>query len=77
MGEKSHLQMLEKHHQIFQSVHQHLKKSRARQKKYADKGATDEPFSIGQAVYYKNPNKKSQKWVKDGSHSIELQLNWE
>ena len=33
MGEKSHLQMLEKQHQIFQSVHQHLKTSRARQKK--------------------------------------------
>ena len=66
MGEKSHLQMLEKQHQIFQSVHQHLKKSRARQKKYADKGATDKPFSIGQAVYYKNPNKKSKmgkRWL--------------
>ena len=66
MGEKSHLQMLERQHQIFQSVHQHLKKARARQKKYADKGAIDEPFSVGQAVYYKNPNRKSKmdkRWL--------------
>ena len=55
MGEQSHLQMLERQHQVFLSVHQNLKRARARQQKYADQGAKDVPFAVGQAVYYKNP----------------------
>ncbi|MEW8546530.1 MAG: reverse transcriptase domain-containing protein [Candidatus Thiodiazotropha sp.] len=65
MGEESHLQMLERQHQVFLSVHQNLKRARARQKKYADRGAKDVTFAVGQAVYYKNPlkgKKMSKRW---------------
>ena len=65
MGEQSHLQMLERQHQVFLSVHQNLKRARARQKKYADQGAKDVPFAVGQAVYYKNPikgKKMGKRW---------------
>ena len=65
MGEQSHLQMLERQHQVFLSVHQNLKRARARQKKYAEQGAKDVPFAVGQAVYYKKPikgKKMGKRW---------------
>ena len=65
MGEQSHLQMLERQHQVFLSVNQNLKRARARQKKYADQRAKDVPFAVGQAVYYKNPikgKKMAKRW---------------
>ena len=65
MGEAPHRQMLERQHQVFLSVRHNLRKSRARQKEYADRGPKNVSFGVGQAVYYKNSkraNKMDKRW---------------
>ena len=66
LGEQSHLQMLERQHQVYRTVHHNLQKSRARQKKYANRGTRDVTFSVGQAVYFKNllkNTKLAKRWL--------------
>ena len=65
MGEEQHLIALENQHQTFRLVHRHLKHSKQRQAKYANRNTKLINIEVGDPVFYKN-HQKSHK----------LQNNW-
>ena len=66
LGDEPHKMCLQEQHKAFKAVQRNLKKSRARQKKYADQKAEEEQLDVGDAVYLKNNAKKSKlsaRWL--------------
>ena len=64
-GEDMHQIAIEQQHKSFVLVHNHLKRAKKRQAKYADRSATEVNFEVGDPVFYKNHNKKNK-----------LDVNW-
>ena len=60
MGEDAHQVALENQHKVFTQVHRHLKKAKKRQATYADRDSKEVEFKVGDAVYYKNHQRKNK-----------------
>ena len=54
MGEDMHQIALEQQHKAFTLVHKHLRRSKKRQAKYANKHAQNIEYNVGDPVFYKN-----------------------
>ena len=66
LGEEPHQVGLEQMHKSFMTVHNHMRKAKKRQAKYADRNAKDVTFQIGDPVYLKRhqrANKLQGKWI--------------
>ena len=75
LGEDYYKHALQLQHEAFMHVRKNLRKARARQKKYHDRGAIDVQFMVGHPVYYENPTRDSKlddKWV---SHYRVIEIN--
>ena len=66
MGENLHQITLEKMHREFTQVHSKMKKSQLRQQRYANKGAEEVKFKVGDPVFLRNFKKNNK-----------LQGNWQ
>ena len=56
-GEEAHQILLEVQHEAFTRVHRRMKKQKARQARYADRGARDVEFKVGDPVFLRNHKK--------------------
>ena len=57
MGEEYHQIALQEQHKLFLTVINHLRKSKKRQAKYADRGTKEIEYKVDDPVYYKNHRK--------------------
>ena len=65
VGEEYHQTAVQEQHKSFVTVHNHLRKAKKRQTRYADKGTKDIQFEVGHPVYYRNNQRKGKldlKW---------------
>ena len=65
VGEEQHKIALQQQHKLFTLVHNHMKRAKKRQAKYADRGSKPVDFQVGDPVYYKRHqrrNKLEGKW---------------
>ena len=56
---------MQEQHKSFETVRTHLRKAKKKQARYADKGAKDIQFEVGDPVYYRNNQRKGKldlKW---------------
>lgn len=65
VGEEQHKIALQQQHELFTLVHNHMKRAKKRQARYADRGSKRVDFQIGDPVYYKHHQRKNKlegKW---------------
>ena len=74
-GVEYHRVALERQHEAFTHVHRNLRKARARQKRYHDRGAVQVEFHVGDPVYLRNHcrhSKLDDRWI---SHYRVIEVN--
>ena len=82
LGKEHHLITLEKSHESFMLVHRNLRKAKKCQAHYANQGAKDIDYKVGDPIFLKNntqTNKLASKYLlyyrsikKTGPHNLEI-----
>ena len=71
MGEEPHKLHLEQQYKSFVLFHRHLKRTKKRQAKYADRNSKHTNFQVGEPYMLSNNSKKAN-FKEGGNHTIEL-----
>ena len=61
LGEEQHkIALQQQQHKLFTLVHNHMKRAKKRQAKYADRGSKPVDFQVGDPMYYKRHQRRSK-----------------